>query len=288
MEDIESKEVLISDDPTVHTPLKLCSIVFRLHKNKLALRELVKFAAAILSIQFICAIAIAFMRPTITGVPQGRWLPIIGLMPVTILYVFTYANIITGPWGSESSRFWCDVRIMYVRGFNTIRTVLNMLSNSAFIMFLSVLCGNTNTLSFCLILIVTVLSEWHLGLAENVNQYDVKAFDKFMDGDILCLETLHSYQMQHQRERVQWMSFVFSLAIQCYLFTCILATANTEIHILTFQTPIAISIVIYTCLLPPITAFMFLKNAITFSELELYRVILDIVFPLLIVSFSLV
>ena len=289
MEDPESKELLTSDDVVASAPLTLCSIVFRLKRPKLALRELIKFAAVILCIQMICSIAILFMRPSIDGIPYGRWVSVFALMPVTILYVFTYANIVTGPWGSEASRFWCDVRIMYVRGFNTIRTVLNMFSMSFFIMFLSMVLGNVGGLSLCLIVIVSVLSEWHMGMTENVNQYEVKAFDKFMDGNILCLESLHFYQMQHKREKMKWTSFTFAIFIKLYLCTCIVATSSPRTNpILIFETPIAVIIVVYTFILPTLLSFMFYKNILTFSQLELYRIIIDITLPMLIVSFSLV
>ena len=289
MEDPESKNALVNDVEPASAPLTMCSIVFRLKREKLALRELIRFAAAVITIQFICLSGILFMRPPLPAqVPIGRWFAVISMLPICVLYVFIYANLITGPWGSEDSRFWCDVRIMYVRGFNTIRTVINMFSSSFMLMFLSVLMGNTNSLSLSLIFIVCVLSEWQSGCAENTNQYEVKAFDKFMDGNILCLETLHFYQIQNRRERQKWSSFIFSIVIKLYLVTAILLAANLGEEILVFQVPIATLIIIYVLLLPPIQNFIFLKGVLTFSQLELYRIIMDLIFPMLIVTFSLV
>ncbi len=289
MEDPESKNALVNDVEPASAPLTMCSIVFRLKREKLALRELVRFASAVVTIQFICLYGIFFMRPPLPAqVPFGRSFAVISILPICILYVFIYANIITGPWGSEDSRFWCDVRIMYVRGFNTIRTVMNMLSSSLMLMFLSVMLGNTNSLSLSLIFIVCVLSEWQSGCAENTNQYEVKAFDKFMDGNILCLETLHFHQIQNRRERQKWSSFIFSIVIKVYLVTVILLAANLDEEILVFQVPIATLIIIYVLLIPPIQSFMFLKGVLTFSQLELYRIIMDLIFPMLIVTFSLV
>lgn len=288
MEDPESKTNLVSDDLISFAPLTLCSVVFRLKREKLALRELIKFAAAILCIQIICGVGISFMRPNVKNLPLGRSLPILATMPVCILYVFSYLNIITGPWGSENSRFWCDIRIMYVRGFNTIRTVLNMFSTSLMLIFLSILLGHSDSLSLSLIFLIGMISEWQNGTVENVNQYDVKVFDKFMDGDILCLETLHFSQMQTKREKVQWFSFIFSLVVKLYLATSILCTADMNHTSLTFGVPVAIAVIFYTCVIPSLGIFMFLKGAITFCQLELYRILMDIAFPILIISFSLV
>ena len=288
MEDPESKSGLVSDDSISYAPLTLCSIVFRLKRDKLSLRELIKFAAVILCVQLICAVGILFMRPSVEGAVLGRWFVVLAMVPACILYIFTYANIVTGPWGSENSRFWCDIRIMYVRGFNTIRTVLNMFSYSFLLMFMAVLVGNAETLSLALIFIVSILSEWQHGMAENTNQSDVKAYDKFMDGDILCVETLHFYQMQHRLEKVKWSSFVYAMCIKFYTVTAIMCTADISSPSYVFQTPIIITIVLYTCILPPIQSFLYLKCMITFSQLELYRTVMDVVFPVLIVSFSLV
>jgi len=288
MEDLESKTELVTDEPISHVPLTFCTIVFRLKRARLALRELIKFAAAILCVQLICSTGILFMRPPVADVALGRWFVVLSMVPICVLYTFVYANIVTGPWGSEQSRFWCDIRIMYARGFNTIRTVLNMFSNTFLLMFLAALLGNDGALSLAYIFLLSVLSEWQFGIAENTNQYEIKAYDKFMDGDILCVETLHCYQMQHRREKVSWSSFVCSMIIKFYVVTAMVCTADTTRQGFVFQIPIAISIVAYTCILPSVLSFMYFKGIGTFSHLELYRTIIDVVFPMLIVSFSLV
>ena len=288
MEDQESKTDLVSDEPMSHAPLTFCSLVFRLKRDRLALRELVKFAAAIMCVQLICATGILFMRPPVANVTLGRYFVVLSMVPICILYIFVYANIVTGPWGSEKSRFWCDIRIMYARGFNTIRTVLNMFSNTLLLMFLGTLLGNDGALSLAFIFLLSILSEWKFGIAENTNQYEIKAYDKFMDGDFLCVETLHCYQMQHRREKVLWSSFLCSMIIKFYTVTAMLCTADTTRQGFVFKIPIAISIVTYTCILPSVLSFMYFKDIGTFSHLELYRTIIDVFFPILIVSFSLV
>lgn len=288
MEDPESKTTLVSEETSTSTPLTICSVLFRLKSNTLSMRELSKCAAATLTVQVICAIAIAFMRPTIENVPLGRWLVILAISPKCILYVFMYLNLVSGPWGSENSQFWCDVRIMYARGFNTIRTVVDMFSTPGLFAFMSMLLGHTDNLAFLLLFMMGILAEWQSGMAENVNQHDIKAFDRFMNGDVLCLETLHFYQLQHKHERQHWTSFIISLVLRIYVLTCILSTANVQQQILVFQVPIAFIIVLYTCIIPPLLHFMYFKDLATFVQMELYRSVIDVIAPVLILSFSLV
>ena len=288
MEDPESKTTLVSEDTSTSAPLTLCSATVRFKRTTLAMRELCKCAAATLTVQIISAIAIAFMRSELENVPLGRWFVILALCPKCILYVFMYSNLVTGPWGSENSQFWCDVRIMYARGFNTIRTVVGMFSTSGLFVFLSMLLGHASTLSFALLFIMGVLAEWQSGVAENINQHDIKAFDRFISGDVLCLETLHYYQLQHKNDRQRWTAFVICFVIKMYALTCMLATANVQTHFLVFQIPIAFMIVLYTCILPPILHFMYLKHLATFVQLELYRSVMDVTASVLILSFSLV
>ena len=289
MDDIESKNTLVTGEDTISSaPLTLCTVVFRLKRSTLAMQELTKFAAALLSVLIISATAILFMRPSLENAPVGRWFAVLANLPTCILYIFMYLNLVTGPWGSESSRFWCDVRIMYARGFNTIRTVLNMFSSSLLLIFLCVLLGHTGPLVMQLIFITSLIEEWQSGAAEHINQIDIKAYDRFMDGDVLCLEALHYYQSKHSTEKVRWTPYVLANAIKFYVVTCILCTAQDSGQILIFQTPIAIAIVLYTCLSPSVLHFVYFKGFVTFTQLELYRTALDILFSILILSFSLV
>jgi len=289
MADVESKNTLVSGEDTVSSvPLTICTVVFRLKRSTLTMQELTKFATALLTVFVICAIAVLFMRPSLENAPLGRWFVVLSILPTCILYVFMYLNLATGPWGSESSRFWCDVRIMYTRGFNTIRTVLNMFSNSLLLIFLCVLLGHTGPLVMQLIFVTSLIAEWQSGAAEHVNQTDIKVYDRFMDGDVLCLEALHYYQSKHPIERVRWTPYVLASTIKFYVVTSILCTAKDSRQVLVFQIPIAIAIVMYTCLSPLVLHFVYFKGFVTFSQLELYRTVLDIVFPMLILSFSLV
>lgn len=283
MEDLESKNTLMTEEAISSTPLSICNLIFRLKSDqRLTMHDLCKCASAILSLQIICLVAIRFMRT------NAYWLPVIAILPTCLLYVIMYLNLLTGPWGSENSRFWCDVKIMYVRGYNTIRTVTRMFSISLFFIFMNHLLGHTQTLVTLLLILIMVVIEWQSGLAENVNQYDIKAFDKFMDGDKLCLESLHFFQLQKKSENAHWMSFIIAFVVKLYTVTCIFITANNTIPGPVFQVPIVITITLYSILLPTLLDFIYLKSMATFCQVEIMRTVFDTVFPFLVVVFSLV
>lgn len=283
MEDLESKNTLMTEEAISSTPLSICNLIFRLKSDqRLTMHDLCKCASAILSLQIICLVAIRFMRT------NAYWLPVIAILPTCLLYVIMYLNLLTGPWGSENSRFWCDVKIMYVRGYNTIRTVTRMFSISLFFIFMNHLLGHTQTLVTLLLILIMVVIEWQSGLAENVNQYDIKAFDKFMDGDKLCLESLHFFQLQKKSENAHWMSFIIAFVVKLYTVTCIFITANNTIPGPVFQIPIVITITLYSILLPTLLDFIYLKSMATFCQVEVMRTVFDTVFPFLVVIFSLV
>lgn len=284
MEDPESKTLVgVTDIPS---PLTLCSVVFRMKHPTLAMREYAKLAAAILALQLILSIVIVFMRP-VWDFPVGRWFPIFAALPTCLLYAIMYANLLSGPWGSESSRFWCDVRIMYARGFNTIRNITRMISISILFMFLSVLLGHRESITLSLLFLIGVVVEWQNGIAENVNQDDVKVFDRFVNNGVLCLETLNHYQMQNKTEIGSWSAFVTSVVIRLYTITCLLCTSLTHEPVV-FQVPIAIVIVLYTCIIPSVIDFVYFKGIVTFCQTELYRACADVICLGLILSFAMV
>lgn len=287
MEDPESKTSLVNETPSTSSALTVCSVVFRLKRSTLAMRELTKCVAAVLAVQMIMSMALTFMRPPLPNIPLGRWFVILAICPKCILYGFMYLNLVTGPWGSKESRFWCDVRIMYARGFNTIRSVLDMFSTAALFMYLSILMGHSDALTLSLLILLGDIAEWQSGLAEHLNQHDVKAYDRFVDGDVLCLETLHYYQQQHVYEPIRWTPYIISTIVKLYTITCVLCAAATDAPMI-FQVPIAVSIVIYVCIAPCTMHFVYFKGMITFTQLELYRSLFDVACPLLILTFSMV
>lgn len=287
MEDPESKHTLVSEEEPHQLPLKICSVPFRLKRPTLAMREMIKVAAIITSLQVILSIGVLFMRPALQF--YMRWYSIWASIPIAVLYVTMYINLASGGWGSASSRFWCDVKIMYARGFNTMRTISRIFSVSIFLIYLSVLLGQRAPLALWLMLLVGALIEWQVGTGENVNQYDVKAYDKFMNEDgILCLESLNYYQTQKDAQRVKWTPFAITVLTRFYATTCILCTGTYTNIELVFQIPLATCIVFYIAIVPTMFEFVYYKGVLTFCQLELYRSVMDIAFCLIIHAFSLV
>ena len=282
MEDPESKNTLMTEEVMNSAPLTLCNILVRIKSDqRLTMQDFCKCTGAMLMLQMVCATGVRFMRP------NAYWLPVFALLPTCLLYVVMYLNLMTGPWGSESSRFWCDVKIMYVRGYNTIRTITRMCSISLLFIFMNQLLGHTQTLVTSILILIIMVIEWQSGLAENVNQYDIKAFDKFMEDGRLCLETLHFFQLQKKTETLHWMSFAIASFVKVYTVTSIFMTADGGTGPV-FQIPMVVLITMYSILLPTLLDFAYLKAMSTFCQLEVIRAVADVVFPCLVVVFSLV
>ena len=105
MEDPESK-TLMNECDFEPGPIKVCFIECRPVKKPLSMRDFTKIIAALLGIQVITTSGIVFMRP-MWSLPVGRWFPIVKAgFPTALLYIISYLNILSGPWGSEHSRFW--------------------------------------------------------------------------------------------------------------------------------------------------------------------------------------
>ena len=283
MDDLESKNTLMTEEIEPSAPLSLCNLVFRLKPDKkLNMQDVTKCAGAITLIELVIAIAVRYMRP------NAFWLPVLALLPICMLYNIMFLNVTTGPWGSENSRFWCDVKIMYVRGYNTIRTITRMFSTSILFVFMNHLLGHTQILVTLLLILIIVVIEWQSGLAENAHQYDIKVFDRFMDGNCLCLESLHFYQLQKKSQTSHWMSFAIACFVKIYTVTCIFITASGHQESPFFQVPIIINITVYSIILPALLDFAYLKSAATFCQVEMVRTVADVFFPFIVIIFSLV
>jgi len=286
MEDPEEKKSFTTTEIT-KLPLQICSATIRITTTSLSMQDLIKTTLCIILLQFICALATTLARggeSTIAWVVVGQLLPQLGL------YGFMYANLISNGWGAPDSRFWCDVKIMYVRGFNTIRTISRMASFSIHLWLMAIVLRINNTTTMALLPLLAIISEWQAGLSENKNQYDVKAFDKFTkdDDQTLCLESLNYFQSQKNEQGKLTTSFIVNCLMKTYIITCLLLTwPHTETE-LVFGVPIIVSIVFYTFILPLILDLVYIKAGLTFCQVELYRMIMDIVIPFIVFLFSLV
>jgi len=156
-------------------------------------------------------------------------------------------------------------------------------------MMLTVLDIDSQT-TMALLPLVVVIAEWQAGCYENKNQYDVKAFDKFTkeDGKILCLESLHYFQSQKKDQGPLATPFFINGVVKTYVVTCLLGSCHQLQPGLAFGIPIIVAIVAYTYILPLTLDLVYIKSELTFCQLEIYRTLLDITLPLLIVAFTLV
>ena len=288
MEDPESQ-----DTTPILNPAPVGSVVIfgrscKLTQDKLTLRELHRLSASVLTTVAVGATAICFQREPVVDDTwiNIRWWPIVATYATALMYILDFANIYTGGWGASDGRFWCDVKIMYVRGFNTMRTVCRFFSVSAMFTMLACLLGAKSSVAFIIMLVV--VSEWQAGLAENQNQYDIKFQDKFLDDENhLCIETLHQYQLTHAVEHVVWTSFAIASTVKLLTLTCMFITA-TRTSTLVFAGPVIVGGIVWSYVLSTTLDFAYFKHAITFCQLEIYRMLADVAALTIVVMFTLV
>jgi len=287
MEDPEEKTVFIAQEVTKSIPLLFCGTIFRIKKTPLTMIDLVKTVACIHILQCVCMLSIMI---TTSSTEQLQWLAVATMFPNIVLYTFMTVNLMSGGWGAPSSRFWCDVKIMYVRGFNTIRVITRMFSTTISLCLLATILQLNSFSTLALLPLLGVLVEWQSGLSENRNQYDIKAFDTFLREDNrLCLETVHYFQSQKKSDAQWYTPFVVSTIIRTYVISALVLASRTTIsESPTFGIPIACVIVLHYHLLPLIMELSYLKSAITFCQLEIYRMVAELVFPCIVVGFALV
>jgi hypothetical protein len=289
MTDIESSDSLVRPTETKSSIIRVFgSLDCRIKEDTLKLRELHRLTAILLSVFSICSCSITFMRSPVSKYGLNiRWLPVTALFITTGMYILKFANVKMGGWGAADSRFWCDVRIMYVRGFNTVRTIFNWLSSSVVFGMLTLLMGVESSVLF--ILMLNIVADWQAGMAENQNQYDIKFQDRFSDeNEQLCLESLHHYHKQHVLDKIAWTPFAIACFLKTYLLSCMIFYSDGISSDFVFAVPMAILIVLWVFLIPCFLNFVYFKQAITFCNLEIYRILTDCVVPPLLVMFTLV
>ena len=86
------------------------------------------------------------------------------------------------------------------------------------------------------------------------------------------------------------MSFVIAFVAKLYTVTCVFITSVGEPSVPgpVFQIPIIIMITLYSILMPTLLDFIYFKSMATFCQVEIIRTVSDVVFPFLVVMFSLV
>jgi len=286
MEDPEEKKTFVDSPEINEMPLTICSTVCRLSTEvPLTMRELIKTVFSIITLEFICILGIYFMSN------ESSWALVLGILqmlPVVVLYLSMYVNVITGGWGTDHSRFWCDVKIMYARGFNTLRSCTSFVSRSICFCFIAIVMDHRSLSTVGLLPLLAVLAEWQVGLSENKNQYDIKVFDKFMKDGHLCIESLQHFQTHQTVKKTHFTPFIAALVIKTYVITTLLFSWSHNSSEITFGIPIVCMLIFYVWCAPLLLDFMYLKSALTFCQLELARMLLDITIPVTVACFALV
>lgn len=288
MEDPETKSTLVGDNEQTKMSVNIFKIPCRLQNDSLKVHEIPRLCTVVLCMVGLCGLVTLFMRePVSLNGFNMRIIPVSVIFIACIQYGIVYMNLAMGGWGAENSRFWCDVKIMFVRGFNTVRTLGHFLSSTLLFIILAFTFGSEASIMYISLLVV--IAEWQTGIFENQNQYDQGIHEKFTnDKGELCLESLQLYQFNHPKTTVVWSPFVIVCSIKTYVITCILIMSDTELERWTFSTPICVCIILWGYIIPSFLNFTYLKNAFTFCQLELYRTISDAIFLPLIMMFSLV
>ena len=262
--DIEETKTFIEHNQVTSLPLKICrKFICRLKSPQLELREIYQLFLFVISFEMVFTIIALFMREsnTIDILLKGqilwsfnsRALPTIAICTVFVQYIFSYLNVMSNGWGDPKSRFWCDIRIMYIQGFNTIRTTIHFISMTTFLIFSACIVGMTELSSLIFLSILSIISVWQLGLSELTNQYDTRIQDKACN--FVSLETLQYLQTQRSTPtKPNWVPIVIAACIKTISWGFIFLYSSSELE----KTPYAflrtliIVLVAYTFILPMI------------------------------------
>lgn len=285
-EDPEEKMTFVQEHENKRLALTFCNTNIRTSTNPLTILSFIKTAVTILLIETICLFGIfstQTYRSWLTCICIGQ------LVVKTTLYIVMYANLLSGGWGSSDRRFWCDVNIMYVRGFNTIRNISGIFSLSLYVWAISIILNVQTPLFLAIVPLLAVISEWQAALSENINQDSISVMDKYITSDnVLCLESLNYYQSQKKDSKYIATPFVLNCLIKTYIIACVLIAGIGKKGTETFAIPMVVSIIFYIYVLALTLDFMYIKQFQTFCQIELYRMAFDCVFPVIIAAFSLV
>ena len=289
MDDPESQKLVDNPSESVSVPIEILSIKCRVQDRTLIASDLHRLFACICGIQWICGAAILYLRPPLLcGSFNLRWLPILALCSASIMYGLMYANLKSDGWGAADSRFWCDVKIMYVRGFNTVRTITRFICSSALTTLFAAFFDDMTPTTVIFACMIAIIAEWQAGLTENHNQYNVKVHDKFVtEQRTLDLEALHHFQKQHPHTNISWAPFVVHAILKFVLYFTLVVFRTDSVDFV-FKVPVALIVWLYECVSPMIVDFVYLKGITTFVKIEIYRMVIDASLLGLIMAFTLV
>ena len=137
MEDIESEEIKAE---SIDQPILIFGVPLRFQNPKLILREFSRFVACIAVALTIISCLLSYMTRRAVYIDVQIGITLISFL-IFIQHVLVYANLIGNGWGTPKGKFWCEVKIMIARGFNTIRTSLRLFITPLLFIVMSVEVG---------------------------------------------------------------------------------------------------------------------------------------------------
>ena len=121
--------------PSEHDEIYLCKFVqLQFPRDlKLSLFNWKKIMIVSWSVQFMVYISVfILMKPD-----WGKYTQICifaAFVSPMIGYAIVLLNMFYGGWGKEESQFWCDLRVMYLSGYNTIRWCIGAVTDPCIVM----------------------------------------------------------------------------------------------------------------------------------------------------------
>ena len=274
MEDIESEEIKAE---SIDQPILIFGIPLRFQNPKLTMREFSRFITAIAAALTTLSCLLAFVTRRDVYVDVHIGVTLISFL-IFIQHVLVYTNLISNGWGTPKGKFWCEVKIMIARGFDTIRTSLRLLITPWLFIVMSVEVGITDPITILFLVMLAIISEINTGTSENQNQYDMQTNEKFVDSaNRLLLEELHAFQKEHALQKITWAPLMISVIIQNILLAALSMGGNIG--------PVP-CIVLFHCVLQQLMSFLHLFGSWSFVQLEIFRSFVDLGLILLLVIAS--
>jgi|TARA_B110000208_G_C11661384_1_gene391773 hypothetical protein len=268
MKDIESDET-----PENEEPILLFNMPLRFQNTKLILREFSRCIASILLVITLLGLFLAYIaHPKIDiellSAQHGITFCSFFLFSQ---HALVYSNLVSNGWGNDKGKFWCEVKIMIARGFNTIRTSIRLFVTSLLFVIMAIELGVKDPITLLFLSMLAIISELNAGVVENQNQYDLPTNDKFVDSENqLLLEHLQVFQKEHPLQRVSWSPFVLTGSIQAILLVSLFWGSKIGSA---FGLPCLIS---GYCISQLGMTVLHLCGVWTFVQLELFRSLVDV------------
>lgn len=260
MEDIESIE--IQAESGGDQPVLVFGVPLRFQNPKLILRELSRFVAVSAAALTMLSSLLAYMANNM--VTMNTALVLCSFL-IFVQHVLVYANLISNGWGTQKGKFWCEVKIMIARGFNSIRTSLRLLITPLLFTVMSVELGIKDPVTVLFLVMLVIISEIYASTSENQNQYNLPTKDKFVDSENqLLLEDLHVFQKGNVLEKTAWAPLIMYAVIQFVVSMALISSARNSIRLVP-------SIILFYNGLQMIMAGLHLFGSWSFVQLEIYR-----------------